>query len=171
MSGPNFYRLLGDAVAGSAGNKSAVVTAGDLQPSKLRIADVTAKPAYWGKTGSIYGQMAYISVDSDNPDEGSRSANASTQETQMERIPGSAERRRSGADAWEKGHDIKVVPLARPYLSFGPASTQLLREQSEMQLYASDALCLDSSRKMDVLIGAKVSVVTICREPFQVEQE
>lgn len=38
-------------------------------------------------------------------------------------------------DGQTQQQSIKVVPLARPYLSFGPASSQLLRENSDAQLY------------------------------------
>eukprot|EP00892_Ulva_mutabilis_P001641 jgi/Ulvmu1/11478/UM077_0022.1 len=125
-------RLLGDVVAGHAGDRSAVVTAGDLQPSRLKIADVTAKPAYWRKTGSIYGQMAYISNEALSVPLPDRDELLGPEPGlgQQSRIRTQSQLSVDVEDSHRQQESITVVPLARPYLSFGPASSQLLRESS-----------------------------------------
>lgn len=110
----------------------------------MKIADVTAKPAYWGKNSSIYGQMAYVSSESEVlPAVNFDHLQASQSQQAI----------RASAEGWQSSTDnndleqvqatIKVVPLARPYISFGPASSQLLREKSDVTLYALHALALE----------------------------
>lgn len=109
----------------------------------MKIADVTAKPAYWGKNSSIYGQMAYVSCESepfpqvniDNPQV------SQFQQGVSERVAG--QQSSTYNDELEQVRaTVKVVPLARPYISFGPASSQLLRENSDVTLYVFNLLAL-----------------------------
>lgn len=81
--------------------------------------------------------MAYISTEENYLNSaGSSNLGASpTHQSQLEGPP--AVLQSADKDVQERLQlAVKVVPLARPYLSFGPASSQLLREQSEVQLYA-----------------------------------
>lgn len=53
-------RLLGAVAAGTKDDREAVVVAGEMQPRSVQIADVKVKPSYWHRSGSAFGQIAYV---------------------------------------------------------------------------------------------------------------
>jgi hypothetical protein len=166
-------RLLGSVTAGSSGDETAVIAAGDLQPSHIQIAAVTTKTAYLQRTGSIYGKLAFISLEEQTFDQSTSDSVPKAPYTPFLRIQrlkdklfdsarswgktATPELEATTASAWPAHADddlsstpsMKVVPLARPFLPFGPAASQLLKADSETKTCALLIMTTSAQRAYD----------------------
>lgn len=139
-------RLMGSAHAGQAGNHLAFISASDMQPSSLQIANVrSSRAAVPWLHSNKHSKLAYLEHAAPSAKHNNSTKRATPADWTDNRLWWAAEPQPPSASPALRGAaqpsqrtaeraEMKVVPLARPYLGFGPSFPELIKSASAQRM-------------------------------------